>query len=197
MTARIAVFDTAGAIARQTASIPAGEYLVQGGGGMPRPLAPQLVFAALPNGEIAFGTGADSTISVLQRDGRVRTSALQLRRRRPSAIDRAAATDAILSSVPAVVRDRVRQVLDAAPASTAMPFYRGMLSQPDGTLWLDTSAPGDAVMEWTVVRGARVIGVARLPVRGKVLALNADRIVILSENEDGEQLVGVYPVAVR
>ena len=110
------------------------------------------------------------------------------------AADRAAAIDAILSMAPAVVHDRVRQVLDAAPATTTMPFYRGMQSQPDGTLWLDTSAPGDAVMDWTLVRAGRIVGTVRLPVRGKVLALAADRIVILSENEDGEQTVGVYQV---
>lgn len=192
MTARIAVFDSAGAIARQSPSIPAGEYLVLGGGGMPRPLAPQLVFAAMPRGEIAFGTGADSTVSVLRPDGTVRTFAVPLRRRSPNAADRVAATDAILAMAPAVVHDRVRQVLDAAPVPAAMPFYRGLLAQPDGTIWLNTSAPGDERVEWTVVRNARIIGTVQLPVRGKVLALGADRIVILSENGDGEQVVAVY-----
>jgi hypothetical protein len=194
MTAKIAVFDSAGAIARQSPALPAGEYLLQGGGGMPRPLAPQLVFAALPGGEIVFGTGADSTVSVMRRNGTIRSFALPLRRRRPTSADRVAASDAILAMVPAVVHDRIRQMLDAAPIPTSMPFYRGMQSQPDGTLWLDTSAPGDASMEWTVVRNTRIVGTVRLPVRGKVLALTADRIVILREDEDGEQVVGVYAV---
>ena len=197
MSARITVFDSAGKIARQSPSTPAGEYLVQGGGGMPRPLAPQLVFAALPGGEIVFGTGADSTVNVLRGDGTVRTFALPLRRRRPTSADRAAATDAILAMVPAVVHDRVRQVLEAAPVAGVMPFYRGLHAQPDGTLWFNTSAPGDARMEWTVVRNARIIGTVPLPVRGKVLALSADRIVILSENDDGEQTVRVYAVSAR
>jgi hypothetical protein len=194
MTARIAVFDSSGATTRQTPPIPAGEYLVQGGGGMPRPLAPQLVFAALPGGAVAFGTGADSAVSVLQRDGTVRSFALPLRRRAPGTPDRVAAIDAILAMAPAVVHDRVRQVLEAAPTPTWLPLYRGMLSQPDGTLWLDTSAPGDAVMEWTVVRNSRIVGTVRLPVAGKVLSLTSDRIVILRENEDGEEVVGVYRV---
>jgi hypothetical protein len=197
MTARLAVFDSGGAIARQSPLIPAGEYLVQGGGGMPRPLAPQLVFAALPGGDLVFGTGADSTLSVLRRDGTVRSVSLPLQRRRPNAADRTAAIGAILSMAPAVVHDQVRQILAAAATPASLPFYRGMLSQPDGTLWLDTSAPGDAVMEWTVVRNLRVIGTVRLPTRGKVRALSADRIVILSEGEDGEQELRVHAVRGR
>jgi hypothetical protein len=194
VAARITTFGADGAQLRQSEELPAGEFLSRGGGGMPRPLAPQLVFAALPNGQLAFGTGSDSSVSILEVSGVVRRVVLPLHHRPVRPADLAAANDAMLTTVPPQVRDRVRQMLATAPLRTTLPFYRGMQSQPDGTLWLDTSAPGDAAMEWTIVRSNRITGTVRLPVSGKVLALTADRIVILSENTEGEQVVGVYAV---
>ncbi len=74
----------------------------------------------------------------------------------------------------------------------SLPYYRGMLSSPDNTVWLLTSAPSAPRATWTITDGHRLLGAVTLPVPGDLLAIGKDRVLLLATDENGEQRLEVY-----
>lgn len=192
MKGRLAVIDTTGAARIEIVEESAMQMVSAGGGGVPRPLAPMLAYAAL-GPDLLLGTGADATIRMLHA-GAQSTRALPLPRRAASGADRAVAESRWTEFVPEGGRDRATAALQAVPPIEVLPRYRAMLAGTPTSVWLLTSAPSARTETWTVTDGTRLLGTVTIPGPGGLVAIAGSRALVLATNDDGEQRLEVYGV---
>lgn len=92
---------------------------------------------------------------------------------------------------------RERQRWLATPMPANLPAYRRILASPNGTLWLDLTAPGDTIT-WLRAIGidGTVLGDAHLPATLRPVAVDDEYLFVRYEDEDGEPHIALYSVGV-
>jgi hypothetical protein len=161
-----------------------------------RPLG-RVTKVALGGDRIYVGTADSAWVDVYASDGRrIRAIEVGAPPRAPSTADYERAIDEMLAPFPDPGdRRRMKERLLEVPMPERMPPYVGLFADPDGTLWVDVSAPGDTLTTLRVFqRDGRALGTVRLPVRLKVFEVARDYVLGAYGSGDGQEHVVAYRV---
>lgn len=192
MDGRLTVVDSSGKGRMEIVTRPVIEMIQMGGGGAPRPLGAKLSYAAI-GPDLLMGTGVDSTVRLVRQGNRTVVK-LPLPRLAIRPADLAIERERWADLVPPSRREAVMELFKSDAGPQAAPFYREMLSAPNGRVWLLTSRPADPKPTWSITDGRRLLGTVTLPVDGSLLAIGPDRVLILIIDAEGEQHLQIHPL---
>lgn len=84
-----------------------------------------------------------------------------------------------------------------SPMPRTLPAYRQILAAPNGTLWLDVTAPGDTTT-WlrAFYADGTLLGDAHLPVIVRPVAVDDEYLFVRYDDEAGEPHIALYPVSI-
>lgn len=144
-----------GRVADTLATLPQGEMVQMGSGGMPeiRMFAPEPVWTVLSDGRFVSGLNSEYSLEVRGADGEMETIVRRdFTRRAVTTGDRSGIRDNFLSAweeagIPA---DMARQMTETIQFEEQWPALTTVLGGPDGTLWVQRVDPDEALeLDWT------------------------------------------------
>lgn len=195
-SASLALFDSVGALVTKTAIDSAVDMVMVGGGGAPSPLAPMLSFASTGE-QLVFGTGAEPAVRVMNRSGAIGRAPLTLEAARVTAADLEQGRSAWLEIVPPRMQEALGRQYDALPTPARLPYYRRVIPAAGSIVLLEVTGPGASNSRYVATDGLGRSVPYELPVSGQLLAVNAERALILVTDDDGEQRLQVHEVRGR
>lgn len=179
--------DAAGKVVRSDLVSDGGEVVQIGGGGGPRPLSGTFMMAASRD-EVRYGTGATASFQRARPAGAPIAVPLPLPARPVTRAMAEPALEELLDLFPGPVRDRVRPAYAAVPLPAQAPFYRGMVVDEAGLIWLETSLPGEATTRWVVVGDdGEAVTTLSLPGRLVLFEVGRDYLLARQVRESGEE----------
>jgi hypothetical protein len=191
--ATVTVIDTRGRSSEVRRDIASSEFVVRGGGGVPRPLG-FTTTAALTPGRIYVGTGDSAAVLAFGDDGRSFGSL-----RVPHATARPAtsrqyelAIGELTVMVPPNAAPAVQKMLSELPRPERLPHYSSIHADPRGLLWLAQVAPGEPTRLIVVEPAGRTIGQVLLPVALQVWEVGEDHVLGQRYSADGEPIIVAY-----
>jgi hypothetical protein len=197
VTAAVYSIGRDGSIRSRYGEIPAGEVVMLvgptgGRGGAPRPLGRAAYVASI--GDAVVISSADSAILTFHTpDGRSTRHPLPIPVRAPTRAEFQAAVEALATIGPPQGRQSLIERLSEIPIPDRLPPVSALFVDTEGLLWVQTTPPGNRIMDFLVVHlDGRVIAKAQVP-RG-LTVFDVGRDYILGSYTDGtdEMHVAVF-----
>jgi hypothetical protein len=193
MAAGLVVVDPQGVARTLRESVSQGQWAMgrispQGGmGGVPRPLAPTTTFT-FAGETLVIADGASGDVIGLAPDGReaFRFDAAGPARR-PTAQDYARAAVAAVALVPPPMRADATKFVQAIPMPEQLPHFWRVMADPEGLIWLVTSAEAAPETSFRVyTREGRLVAEPRVPSALIPFEVGTSHLLGKRENADGE-----------
>jgi hypothetical protein len=175
------------------AELVIGEIVASQGGGGLRPLGPTLHYA-LGRDRLWLGMSDSTVVTAYAFDGK-RIGAIEVRRppRPVSPANYLRAVDYYLGIVPAQSRSRFKSLFMEVPPPGSMPTFTGLFVDPDGLIWVNLSAPGDADTQLRAFAAdGRVLANLTLPVSVNVFEIGREYVLGSRIDADDEPHLVVY-----
>ncbi len=103
------------------------------------------------------------------------------------------AIEAIASMAPPAARERATASLRELEMPEMLPLYAGLLTDPDGLVWVVQSFPGDSTTSLSALRATGdVAGNVRLPHSMRVFEIGRDYLLGAYTDADAEPHVAMY-----
>lgn len=190
--AKMALTNSLGVETANLGQISPGEVMASRVGGQ-RPLGRWTTYA-LSGDRVFVGTAQAPTVEVHDFTGKqVATIRLAISLRVPTRALMEAAVDNAVGWAPAPARAQMKEVMLQVPLPAALPPYKSIHAENDGTLWVVTSFPGDPTTE---LRGfssnGAPIATLSLPVGLRVFEVGTDFVLGAFEDASGEERVRAY-----
>jgi hypothetical protein len=187
-TASLWFLENAGQVPGRISSMPAGEYVVIGGGSGPRPLGRSILLALGPKRAYVAASDTDS-LNVFSLDGKQLGSiGLSLPGRRTTPLHFERAIEDIVSNIRGSrMSSLVRGEMQKLPRPPLLPRMSGLAVDDDGLIWIVTSVAGDPTTSFVVVdsAGKRVATVDDAPINVKVTDVGRDYILGVHTDTNG------------
>ncbi len=175
--------------------IASGEFVVRGGGGIPRPLG-HTTTIALAGDQVYVGTGDSAAVLVYGAQGapprRIDVPSAADRPVRSGQFDRA--VDDVLLLVPPQAATAVRTMLADVPRVERLPHYSALRTDRGGNLWIIQAAAGDPTRLIAVDTAGRTLGTLELPIPMQVWDVGPDYVLGQRYNDDGEPFIVAYRI---
>jgi hypothetical protein len=197
VTAAVYSISREGSIRLRHGEIPAGEVVMLvgptgGRGGAPRPLGRAAFVASI--GDVVVISSADSAILTFHAaDGRTNRHALPIPVRSPTRAEFQAAVEALATVGPPQARQSLIDRLSEIPIPDRLPPVSALFVDTEDMLWVQSTPPGNRVMDFLVVRrDGRVIAKAQIPRGLTVFDIGRDHILGSYTDTNDEMHVAVY-----
>lgn len=179
-------------------TVALGEVALLGRGSAPRPLG-RFTSVAASGSSVVVATGDSSTVAVFEQGtGGGRVVSLPISRRRATREQFESAIARIENSVPGPFRATAREGLMRLPLPDLLPPYTAVLADGTGSIGIVVPSPNDSTTALLVVDlSGRVLGKLTLPRAIDVVAVSANHIVGIYEDDNALQHVVVYRFARR
>lgn len=161
-----------------------------------RPLG-KVTRLAVSDDRLYVGTNDSAFVDVYALDGRhLATLRVGVPARAPTRRHYERVIDELVA--PLVIADeraQMKRVMLEVPMPARLPFYAELFVDPEGTLWVQTSIPGDPDTRLRAIgaEGA-ILGEVRVPADLRVFEVGLDYILGGYEEETGEPHMAVYRV---
>jgi len=186
-----------GSIAQRLGEVPAGEVVTMvspngGRGAVPRPLGRTSSVASLDDAVII--SSADSaSVTIVRGDGRASHHALPISLRAPTRAEFDEAVQATASMAPPQMRQAVVQQMAVIPPPERLPPISGLSVDSEGLVWVQTTPPGAATLDFLVMQAdGRIVARAQVPRGITLFEIGRDYLLGSYTDAGDEQHIVLY-----
>jgi len=191
--AAVTVIDAMGESVQVGDEIASSEFVVRGGGGMPRPLG-HVTTIALGTSRVFVGTGDSAAVLSFSlqggRMGSIRVPRAEKRVVTSEQYERA--IDDLLVLAPSQAVEAIRPMLLELPRPQHTPHYNSVHVDPSGVLWVVQTVAAERTRLIGVDSIGSTVGIVLLPESLHVYEIGDDYVLGLRYNSVGEPFIVAY-----